>query len=243
MPDKVFVKLRYTDTGIPEPLSQADYPWITHYIYRLSSPRDPDYFTGGNSALGYTLYAQTYLKYRVRAVKIAVTWINNTTDPVVMQHIPAMFNTASVPEPIPPPTAPVNVHPERTWFENTSLQPFAKTLINSGESTNKAVTYKQFFKLRRFIGSISADVDEGSYGSTTGSDPASINQIMLYLQWWRLTSLTNGSPTTALSGQMYTIRITYYTEFYQRRRISMQGIFGTEIVEPEPEVPPGEEMV
>lgn len=220
IPDKVFVKLRYTDTGVPTAALAQEPPFLARYIYRLSTPRDPDFYVGGNFAMGYPLYANVFLKYRVRAVKYAITWVNDTTDAYVLQVTPFMYNLAGVP----PAPVPYNVttHPERGFFENTSLQPYNRTMIHSGEG-NKAVTFKRYFKLKNFIGSVAANYDESAYAADTSTDPPATNQVMLYMTWWTMNGLTTGTTAVPV-GQYYTIRITYYTEFYQRKRVTMGSL-------------------
>lgn len=159
-------------------------------LYRLNSPRDPEFAIGGTSALGFATLAAIYTRYRCYGSKIKVTPVaENTAFEIAVQ--PTSDGYSSVPSP-----QQMQENP-RTKFAVVQL---------TGNGVEPMELYSTMSALLG-VPKSAVNLDDG-FSALTSADPARPG-------YWYLT-VRDCTHTATITVQVY-IEITYFVKFEGRR--------------------------
>lgn len=195
-PDRVFVKLKFTDVLS---ISIASGIW-TYYTWRGNSVYDPNYTGTGAQPLGFDQWAAFYTRYRVHGSKIRVRTSPTTTSTATAQtHAIVVAPATSA---ITLPTAPLDM----------LAQPYATTKVTVLQNAlMKENWITKYMSSAKILGVRKTAIkDEIDFSSLTNNNPSQ--------QWyWNMFigPLDNSSTTTALQ----LIELTYYVEFFDRQTL------------------------
>lgn len=124
-PDRVLVKMRYTETFDRVPGGPAD-----EYVFRGNGPFDPNVTGVGAQPTGYDQWSNLYLKYRVHGSKISVLFMNaSSTNNSYCSIIPCLTNTgvSTIADAISTPYSRWGVLPIITGFGKLRLHKYMST--------------------------------------------------------------------------------------------------------------------
>lgn len=190
-PDRVRVKLTYTQE---EELTQATFATPLEWrSIRGNGPFDPDFFIGGTQPLGWDQWVPFYNQAVVKASKITVNCANTGAGVGVFMLLLTVRS------------APVST----SNGIYAQQQPYCKYKfvgsIDSGRGNVNISHYMSTAKIFGVPGKTPAIEDD--YASSTSSVP--INEW-----YWHIYTY---SQSTSAFDPTFTIRVTYYVEFFDRK--------------------------
>ena len=190
IPDRMFVKLRYTDIIVRTVPSAVD-----NYVFRGNSCFDPDFTGTGHQPFGFDQWAAAnsfYNRYRVHASKMVIRFINEGLVGMAAAIYPSIVNTLP-----------------STW-SNASEVPRSRTIIigqNTGADARLLKTV--FMSTKKMFGMRSINQDD-LFQAVYSSSP---NR-----QWyWVLTTSSTDLSTFLTYSISFTMH--FYVEFFDRQQI------------------------
>lgn len=162
--------------------------------YAQNSLYDPDQDNlGGVSALGLYQWSQFYNRYRVYASKISVQARSlNTAQDVCMVVVPSITG----------PTLNYEDAIARPYSAHTMLPTFAAGYFKM---------LKSYISVRKLAGLSKATMQDQDLSAACNANPTKTTL-------WQIYFAAINDPTAALN-VVYTVKLTYYAEFYDRKDI------------------------
>lgn len=192
LPDRLFVKLKYTQSGQWDPVVAS--PNVTQQ-WTGNSLFDPDFTGTGHQPLGFDQYAAFYSYYRVHASLLVVQLMSTAAangsylkfylTPTLTSVIPGNVDTGTE-------------------------QPYAKRRFLAANTANNIVTLKNKMYTKKLFGYKTIN-QETDFAAAVTASPVN-------LWYWTLSSSTVGGANT--SGVYYDATIYYYAEFFERKQLT-----------------------
>lgn len=193
VPNSLVTKVRYMDYFLMATGGVSAYQTIA---FRMNGAYDPVASVGGGTCTGWNQLASIYGKYRVLGAKIEI-WAYNTCQSPVIVSIFARSSTGSVPS--------SSTEIQQKSFEyNSDVK--AKQMVPFTTGNGIPRCYLSMYKSIRRLEGNRINLDE-DYSSATTTTPT----VQTYFD----VNLCSLDGTSVSSTSNYTIRITYYTRFYE----------------------------
>lgn len=190
VPDRLFVKLKYSSTTARAPASTVDL-----WCFRGNSCYDPDYTGAGHQPYGYDQWCAAttfYDKYRVHSSKVVVKFINFGTDPMYSSIYPTLD-----------PSAPAGI-------DEVEEVPYSHVKHIGVKGAGNSIAFMRSHMFTKKMFGLKTIVPEDSYAADYQHDPANVWYWSLYTQSGSITNLT----------YTFAIKITYFVEFWNRNQIA-----------------------
>lgn len=190
-PDHYFVKLKYSAT-----ITVSAAATYFNYVFSGNSAYDPDVTSTGSQPTGFDqLCPALYRRFRVRASKIKVTYMNTGSTSGSYTKVALFPSTNS--------TAISDI-------QLAASQPYSKDSFVSGNGGNDVKTLSCYMTTKKIFGNrLINDID---YSGTNSADPAQ--------EWyWQLVCNSVDNATNLTSDYMDVV-ITYYVEFFDRTQLT-----------------------
>lgn len=200
-PDRVFVKLRYTDTDTPTFTTVGAAPYLNN-VYTGNALYRPNGSQG--VATGLAQWGTLYNRYRVRAVHIESEIVNHISTPIIaLLHVqpdaaPTTFST----------WANLRMFQNDRYTETKMI-----TGTNGGPNKEKLSCYVDYPKFFGSTVNYDADVSYSGFtgGADTASKPGRLMEMYLFIMNY---NSSNFAASTLIASHNTTI--TFYAELYDR---------------------------
>lgn len=191
-PDKYMCKLVYNDVTFNSLTNNLSF--IANQPWQVNGAYDIDPRLGNAAIAGFNELAALYKYYRVNAVKYTIQVVNNQTFPLQVFAVPLHDNpTSSDPNVLDYP-----------------MNPYAKRLTLSAKGGMDRGILRGYINICKFVGSKTAEY-EYDYRALTNANPQNLIYLSLGIAGM------GGNTLTTNGGICYTIRITQYIQFYERK--------------------------
>lgn len=197
IPDRTFVKLKYTETE--QDLLAANNSAYGFLSWRFNGMYDPSSAIGTYYPVGFTAYASLYERYWVRGNKINLEISNMQDFPVMVVVWPSAYQS----------TPSVNANYLQWIISNTYSQ--HRLLSAKGGMDRARIT--MYMSTKKVVGNRVA-ITDALFSALTNTNPTRL------LQWNVGVYPLNSSDTITSNSIPFELRMTYYTEFYDRRELT-----------------------
>lgn len=196
LPDRLFVKLKYTQIGYKVMAGQAQ----TIVSFRGNSPYDPDAQIGGHSAFGYDQWKSFYTNYRVHKSNIFVR-IAYANESMRMAITPStkVYKPQNISEAYEAPY--------------TKRKTIATTLLTDNYVFNSMYTKKIF--------GVKSIIDDDFIAETNNT--TDLKRNIPNNQWFWTMNFASYDGTTNITAYV-DITVTYFVEFLNRVELTRSGI-------------------
>lgn len=215
--DRYFVKLNWTDTtNYLLSSSGVDFGFIG---YRANMAYDPLSSLSTRYPAGFTQMAGLYYTYRVRACKIRISCSNLEAFPVNVIVWPSLENLAGL----------VGTN----YLQSIMSNPYAKYRTLSAKGGMDRIVIKNYLSSVKAFGTNAAKYDLDYAGSTTSAVTTNQPEALWY---WNVGCYPLNFATFTSASVAFDCRLTYYTEFFDRRPIlqTLLGAEENEVIEDDP---------
>lgn len=198
-PDRQIVKLRYSDSGTGT--STAGAAWA--YVYAGNNVFDPDFTGVGSQPLGYSIYADNYRRYNVRASAIQFQLVPSTTTTMLTSAMIAGVFPSTLSG-----TLPTNMND----FMSQPYVNYKMPVAQWGSLTSN--TMNNYMSTSKLMGVLPHAAQDESYsGSVSSGTPGK--------PWYWVLSAAC-ADLTSTGTVIWIVHIDYYIEFYDRYNIIAQ---------------------
>lgn len=189
--DRLMVKLRYNDSTFIDSTTT-----IATFVWRANSPFDPQFTTGGGQPPGFDQWATLYERYHVVASKFTavITPGTNNTSNTIAVVLPSTLSSG------------VDLN---TYMSSAYTR--WKALPASTQGGNQISTISNYMTTSKVFGLPKSQRQDPRYSALVNANPLA--------EWYWLFAFGNYAGQSQNINYSYTIQITYYIVFYDRRRV------------------------
>lgn len=190
--DRVMVKLKYLDLRVVDVTANSE-----DFIIRGNSAFDPQFSLGGGQPLGFDQWGDLYTDYIVHGSKVRFS-ITPASDNI-SNSVMALFASSSSGVPAP---------------QNSLNQPYSKwkPVVSTQNSGNQVATLKMYMSTAKIFGLPKSRRSDQEFSAAVTGNPS--------VEWYWHLLIYNYANSVQRINYSEAITVTYYVEFFNRRRIS-----------------------